>query len=369
MEIFGLEEYFDLKDEGMAYCYLAEAGGLNINEKHLGEEKVSLLEEKHIDEAENELKKRERREERREDKICRGVRRILSNNREKLEHLFHTQIEVRSEKQRRYLRLLKFVMNFLVDEIKRVVPKFRERLAQLYCGGSFFDGLKTDSQPQEFDMNIIFRYNPDFFHLCELGDYKGKENFCFLRAGGTRGCPYSMHRYVDFLSPVDMFKQLLSAVDKVISNNNNVVKYNDGLEYRITRSVRAPVTLKVEGLQDDIKFEVDLVPAVKIPRQKLYQREKHFQVREAYRETSTHIQAIRHKFGCTRFELNDFLAIALHKADKEKFELDFHDLERKILKNRGCVKKVIMLIKYLRDIQRGAMKKIWSHLIKVWPFE
>ena len=63
------------------------------------------------------------------------------------------------------------------------------------------------------------------------------------------------------------------------------------------------------------------------------------------------------------------MAIGLHKADKEKFELDFHDLERKILKNRGCVKKVIMLIKYLRDIQMGAMKKIWSHLIKVVPFE
>ena len=55
--------------------------------------------------------------------------------------------------------------------------------------------------------------------------------------------------------------------------------------------------------------------------------------------------------------------------DKEKFELDFLDLKRKILMNRGCVKKVIMLIKYLRDIQMGAMKKIWSHLIKVVIFK
>ena len=55
--------------------------------------------------------------------------------------------------------------------------------------------------------------------------------------------------------------------------------------------------------------------------------------------------------------------------DKEKFELDFLDLERKILMNRGCVKKMIMLIKYLRDIPMGAMKKIWSHLIKVLPFK
>ena len=109
-------------------------------------------------------------------------------------------------------------------------------------------------------------------------------------------------------------------------------------------------------------------PGLKMPRQKLYQRETHFQFADSYREISTHIQGIRNKFGCARFETNDFLAIALHKADKEKFELDFHDLERKMLKKRGCVKKVIMLIKYLRDIQMGSMDKIWSHLIKVKRF-
>ena len=52
-------------------------------------------------------------------------------------------------------------------------------------------------------------------------------------------------------------------------------------------------------------------------------------------------------------------------GDKEKFQLDFHDLEREILYNRGCVKKVIKLIKYLRDQRGGPMLKLWSHLIKV----
>ena len=52
-------------------------------------------------------------------------------------------------------------------------------------------------------------------------------------------------------------------------------------------------------------------------------------------------------------------------GDKEKFQLDFHDLEREILHSRGCVKKVIKLIKYLRDQRGGPMLKLWSHLIKV----
>ena len=59
------------------------------------------------------------------------------------------------------------------------------------------------------------------------------------------------------------------------------------------------------------------------------------------------------------------MAIALHRADTQKFELDFHDVERQILYNRGCVKKVIKLMKYLRDIKGGSMAKLWSHLLKV----
>ena len=59
------------------------------------------------------------------------------------------------------------------------------------------------------------------------------------------------------------------------------------------------------------------------------------------------------------------MAISLHRADKEKFELDFHDLEREILYHRGCVKKVIKLLKYLRDHKGGQLLKLWSHLLKV----
>ena len=59
------------------------------------------------------------------------------------------------------------------------------------------------------------------------------------------------------------------------------------------------------------------------------------------------------------------MAISLHRADKQKFEVDFHDIERKILFNRGCAKKVIKLIKFLRDSKGGPAEKLWSHLLKV----
>ena len=59
------------------------------------------------------------------------------------------------------------------------------------------------------------------------------------------------------------------------------------------------------------------------------------------------------------------MAIALHKADQEMFEIDFHDLERRILYKKGCAKKVVKLLKYMRDAKGGSFFKLWSHLLKV----
>ena len=64
-------------------------------------------------------------------------------------------------------------------------------------------------------------------------------------------------------------------------------------------------------------------------------------------------------------ETRKFMAISLHRADQQMFELDFHDIERQILFNLGCVKKVIKLLKYMRDEKGGNMAKLWSHLLKV----
>ena len=371
MEIQGLADYFDFKheeeeeEEGEDVLQLS-AGAASIVIASIGQgEGVKTISEKDEADIQEELRRRKSRERRREKKAEQGIERRLSNNSEKLEYLFSSEIEVESGKQRTYFNLLKLVMGTLTTQMKQVSPEFSSLFVGIYCGGSFFDGLKTDSQSQEFDMNILFQFNPGYFHLRQLGRHKGKENFCFLCAGGPRGFPSSHRRPVrcrfcvgDCLSPLKMFNLLLSTVDKVLSRNRHMLECHNGLQYRITRCVGAPVTLKVKGLNNDIEFEVDLVPAVRMPAGKLY----HFS------DTSNRIQCLRRRFGGFKDRTNNFLAISLHRADKEKFELDFHDLERQILNRRGCVKKVIMLLKYLRDIQMGAMDKIWSHLIKVGVF-
>ena len=116
--------------------------------------------------------------EKRNRKMFQGVSKTLSSNREKLEDLYSFEIEVGSKKQRRYFDLLKYVLNFLTEQMRLVAPGFSRRLAEIYCGGSFFDRLKTDSQPQEFDMNILFHFNPDYFRLC-LCFFRREEKLLF----------------------------------------------------------------------------------------------------------------------------------------------------------------------------------------------
>ena len=60
------------------------------------------------------------------------------------------------------------------------------------------------------------------------------------------------------------------------------------------------------------------------------------------------------------------MAIALKKENSDMFEIDFHDLERGLVESvGGCVRRVIMLMKYFRDMKGGPFKKLWSYLLKV----
>ena len=58
------------------------------------------------------------------------------------------------------------------------------------------------------------------------------------------------------------------------------------------------------------------------------------------------------------------MAIALQLVDKDRFQIDFHDVERVILESRPVAKKVIMLMKHLRDVKKGSFNKFWSHFLK-----
>ena len=273
-----------------------------------------------------------------------------------LEDLYNQRIKIDEEEQKKYQGLLKYVVDTMISKMKESTPEFNDLYRETYYGGSFFDGLKIGSTEQEFDLNIVFRWKSQSGEITRLGEDKRKKNFCYIKVTKPVLSPseekitFNMHG-VQYLSPIKMFNMIKKSVDRVLTEISLTVQYK-GETYRVTRHEYAPVTLKVVG--NGMSFEVDLVPSIKFD----------FPALPPHSELEQHVISLCNKFGVTN-ETRNFMAISLHRADKEKFELDFHDIERKILYNRGCVKKVIKLMKYLRDLKGGPMMKLWSHLLKV----
>jgi len=271
---------------------------------------------------------------------------------QKLEDLYNRNIKIDEEEQKFYRGLLNHLMTQLViPEMKKTDLDFANLFQRVYYGGSFFDGLKVGSTHQEFDLNIVFKWNPTFCKLVNLNDDK-KKNFALLRVtkpemtGSERKVVFQ-EGGVDYISPKKMFELVKSSVDRALRTVG--VFYYQGSEFRVTRHEYAPVTLKISG--PGASFEVDLVPSLQ------------FNFNSLPPEVCGRVSRMSDRYNVTQ-ETRSFMAISLHRADQRQFELDFHDLERRILYDRGCVKKVIKLLKYMRDEKGGPMAKLWSHLLK-----
>ena len=122
MEIQGLADYFDFQheEEEEEDFLQVSAGAASIGQG----EGVKTISEKDEADVQDELRRRKSRERRREKKVQQGIERRLTNNSEKLEYLFSSEIEVESGKQRTYFNLLKLLMGILTTQMKQVSPEF-----------------------------------------------------------------------------------------------------------------------------------------------------------------------------------------------------------------------------------------------------
>ena len=285
---------------------------------------------------------------------------------DELEQLYNERVRVDEGLQNEYRGLLKHVVDLIISKMKALSPVFEALYRETYYGGSFFDGLKVNSTRQEFDLNIVFKRIP--MEVTGLGEDPAKGNFCFLRVTKPTLSPEE-EKIVDrswwtwsttTLSPSKMFDLLQRSMDRALTDLNNEMLYR-GCRYRVTREVHAPVTLVIVALEGSKSCKIDFVPSFKLELENLVTG-----TRADFNNSKLHQQVsqLSDRFGVNYYPRN-FMAIALHRADAQKFELDFHDVERQILYNRGCVKKVVRLVKYLRDIKGGPMAKLWSHLLKV----
>ena len=123
---------------------------------------------------------------------------------QKLEWLYNEKIKIDESKQGYYRGLLHHMMNeFIIPELKKINADFAALYSHTYFGGSLFDGLKVrrkikaatvprkdpivkefswkvGSTEQEFDLNIIFKWNKNACEIVHLGQDPKKKNFAYI---------------------------------------------------------------------------------------------------------------------------------------------------------------------------------------------
>ena len=155
----------------------------------------------------------------------------------------------------------------------------------------------------------------------------------------------------DLISPERMKQVLKTAADRVILKRNYKITLDNGVKVRVTRRDKLPYTLRLKPQSGEYRqtVEVDLVPALKVPNTKLP------------KALQNHLQGMQNKVGS---HVDEFLAIAMPIVHKDKFEVDFPQVQREILRDRPSAKLAIRLLKQERNEKGGPMEKIWSYAIK-----
>jgi len=251
--------------------------------------------------------------------------------------------------------LLKQTLEIFIKEARRQSEVFNKLYQEIYYSGSAFDGLQVAScTSNDFDLNIKFRFPTNKVAISGLEHSVKKMNFAELKVTDFDSLKDEHKAIVDpitnTVSPKRMYSLLKTAGDRALTELRNQLRLPNGKVYSITRSEGAPYMLNIRG--SDLSISIDLVPSIHFSQSHLPTNGR----------IASRVKEIQRIVG----DGSDvgFMAICLWKADSERFEIDFHDLERKVLHHKGCVKTVIRLLKLLRNKKGGSMNKSWSHLIK-----
>ena len=275
-----------------------------------------------------------------------------------LEKIYTENVELNPEKEKLCLKVHKKVVKTVIEAAKKTCPEFAEVYYERYDSGSYFDNLQVNCDNNDFDINIIFNINQvTGWKLTGLAADQRLPNFAFIEAGDQSSEAWASltsenSDLQSILSPREIYKLLHRAVSRGLTSLSHQVVV-DGLRYKVTRMDGAPVILNVEGSDTDTKFTVDLVPA--------------FQLHMKHTGIDTQLRTrVEEVMASAKAGSKTFMAIALTKVSSDAFELDFHEVEKELLKSRGgCIYKVIKLIKYICKKEGGNLLKLWSHLLKV----
>ena len=277
-----------------------------------------------------------------------------------LDLIYQNNLLLDNFQSERYEKTLRSLMLVLIVQMRKSSPVFNYFFNEIYFGGSFFDGLKLASTSQEFDLNIVFKFKSQI-SIVGLNTERCKPNFAYLKleSGYIFGPTKTEKELSDewklkelvYISPSKLFQVLKEAIDQSLYSLNGKIILDNGKEYKIEKESDRGVayTLYVVCKEENFECKIDLVPAISL------------HVNQLDREVLNRVKTINKLFHST---VTRCMAVALNTRDKNRFQIDFHDLERDILKHKLRAKQIVMLMKHLRDIKQGPLGKSWSHLIK-----
>ena len=157
------------------------------------------------------------------------------------------------------------------------------------------------------------------------------------------------------VKPSQLFARMFDAGEKYLESLGHTFRIPKYGRFKVTTEIGNPWTLKLTSRDRKSEFPTDLyfdfVPAVVIADNMLpSQLMSHIERVRCYIEDDDNTETL--------------LAIALHKTDSYRFEIDCHDLERKLMHCKGTAKMVVRMMKLLRNMRKGPLEKLTSHMIK-----
>lgn len=281
-----------------------------------------------------------------------------------LREVYNEHVLINPEVQKEYNTITNRTIELVVDGIKSNDGLLFDLYSNIYFTGSRWDGLQVGTNRQECDVNICFdvqKQSQATLKFCEDIGSPARPNFAYICLEDEP--THALEDICDedrelgwIVSPVLLFQKMWIAGEAYLESVGNVLNIevdDDIYSFKVeTKISSTPWTLTLEN-ENFTKIEIDIVPAINVHADMMP------------RKLKQKIKWITKSIESSNMDLDDqgVLAISL-KTDSYRFEVDCHELERKLLFKKGQAKTVVKLIKYLRNVRKGPLEKMTSHMIK-----
>ncbi|KAG0439596.1 hypothetical protein HPB47_016588 [Ixodes persulcatus] len=256
-------------------------------------------------------------------------------------HLIHASLKLNKEVTATNVAILKTLLDDICNQMKQKDPLFDLLFNRLEYTGSYYDGLRT-KKADEFDINLVLNlpFKKDEFtvsdgcpgYVCYNVSQAAEHRL--LRKGDMKWVPLLL-KWIDAekrLVP-DRVKRWLQSVFDRFLRTYIVPSGSCSSVDKIQPSQHGPAKTFYIILKNGLQIDVDLVPVIEF----------------CYPSWPEGIQKKDWMANMFSKDRNWFLIPKPPTPNSHLWRLHFPNIEKKLIKDYGCVKPIIRLLKAMRD--------------------